>query len=261
VDVDTDHLDLSVVIMARDAADLLPDCLAGVMEAGEVLVVDTGSEDDTVEVARRAGARVEALPWAGFGPTREAAFKMANRGWIFWLDADERVTPALWDAIERAVDDPDGPAGYRLDRRANFLGRWMRGGGWGRDRVLRLFRADAWRLEATRVHEHAMVEGRVGQLEGELLHLTDADLSHYLAKFDTYTSLAAADLHERGRRARWSDLLLRPPATFLRMYLLKGGFVDGWEGLTLARLSALYVHVKYLRLRRLQTGEDDDATA
>jgi glycosyltransferase involved in cell wall biosynthesis len=237
--------------MTREAAGLLPDCLAGVPGAGEVLVVDTGSEDDTVEVARRSGARVETLPWADFGPTREAAFKMATRSWIFWLDADERITPRLWEAIGAEVGRSDAPDGFLVDRRANFLGRWMRGGGWGRDRVLRLFRADRWRMNASRVHEHVEVTGPLGHLAGELLHLTDPDLTHYLAKFDHYTSLAAEDLNERGRRARWSDLLLRPPATFVRMYLLKGGLVDGWEGFTLAMLSAGYVYVKYAKLREL----------
>ncbi len=249
------HPDISVVVMAREAAELLPDCLASVPGAGEVLVVDTGSEDDTVEVARRSGARVETLPWAGFGPTREAAFKMATRPWILWLDADERVTPRLWEAIGEHVGRPVAPDAFRMDRRANFLGRWMRGGGWGRDRVLRLFRADRWRMSASRVHEHVEVDTAVGHLEGELLHLTDPDLAHYLAKFDHYTGLAAEDLHEQGRRARWSDLLLRPPATFLRIYLLKGGLVDGWEGFTLAVLSAGYVYVKYAKLRELRNRE------
>ena len=241
--------------MAREAAGLLPDCLAGVPGAGEVLVVDTGSTDDTVEVARRSGARVETLPWTDFGLTREAAFKMATRPWIFWLDADERVPPGLWAAIGEAVGRPGAPDAFLLDRRANFLGRWMRGGGWGRDRVLRLFRADRWRMCASRVHEHVEVAGPPGHLTGELLHLTDPDRTHSLAKVDRYTSLAAEDLHERGRRARWSDLLLRPPATFVRMYLLKGGLVDGWEGFTLALLSAGYVYVKYAKLRELRNRD------
>jgi glycosyltransferase involved in cell wall biosynthesis len=247
--------------MAREAAGLLPDCLASVAGAGEVLVVDTGSTDDTVDAARRGGARVETLSWAGFGPTREAAFKMATRPWILWLDADERVSPPLWAAIGEAAARPGGPDGYLMNRRANFLGHWMRGGGWGRDRVLRLFRADRWRMAASRVHEHVEVAAPLGRLEGELLHLTDPDLSHYLAKFDRYTSLAAQDLYDRGCRTRWSDLLLRPPATFGRIYLLKGGFVDGWAGFTLALLSAGYVYVKYAKLRELErrNGNGRDA--
>jgi len=255
------HSRLSVVIMARDAAEEIGPCLASVQGAGEILVVDTGSTDATPEIAARRGARVERVQWQGFGKTRAATFGMARSEWILWLDADERVTPELWNAIARVIGgDEQALSGYEVRRRANFLGRWMKGGGWGRDWVLRLFRRDAYEVEERPVHEGVRVAGAVGRLEGELLHYTDPTLTHYLGKFNSYTTLAAEELHRTGRPSRFTDLLLRPPATFLRMYALKGGFVDGMPGFILAALSAAYVFVKYAKLWELDRGVHEEQT-
>jgi glycosyltransferase involved in cell wall biosynthesis len=241
------------MIMARDAAaDIVP-CIESVRGAGEIVVADTGSSDDTRELAAGAGAVVRTYAWEGFGRTRLRIFSDATRPWILWLDSDERMTPELWKAIGEAVTrtDEDPPAGYRIMRRASFLGRWMKGGGWGRDSVLRLFRSDSWKMEEREVHESVSVEGRIGLLEGELLHYTDRTLSHYLTKFNRYTTLAAHEMHEAGRRARTRDIIVRPPWTFIRMYLLKAGLRDGLQGFMLAILSSMYVLVKYVKLREL----------
>ncbi|MFO7767723.1 MAG: glycosyltransferase family 2 protein [bacterium] len=255
------HNRLSVVIMVRDAAEEIGPCLASVQGAGEVLVADTGSTDATAEIAERQGARVERLQWQGFGKTRAAAFALARRDWILWLDADERVTPELWNAVARVIEgESEALSGYEVRRRANFLGRWMKGGGWGRDWVLRLFRRDVYEVEERPVHEGVKVAGAVGRLEGELLHYTDPTLAHYLGKFNRYTTLAAGELHRTGRPSRVSDVIFRPPATFLRMYVLKGGFVDGLPGFILAWLSATYVFVKYAKLWELNRGVHDERT-
>lgn len=256
------HENLSVVVMARDSARELGPCLDSVQGAGEVIVADTGSVDATREVAARHGARVEALQWHGFGKTRTAAFSLADRDWILWLDSDERVTPELWNAVGDLLDDGQNGAlsGYEISRRANFLGRWMRGGGWGRDWVLRLFRKDSFRVVERPVHEGVEIAGAVGRLAGELLHYTDPTLAHYLQKFNRYTTLAAGELHQAGRQARLTDLLLRPPATFMRMYLLKGGIVDGLPGFILAGMSGTYVFVKYAKLWELNRGVHDEQT-
>lgn len=250
------HEKLSVVVMARDVAEELGPCLESVQGAGEVLVVDTGSVDATRDVAAELGARVESLPWEGFGKTRVTAFALAECDWILWLDSDERVSPELWEAIGMVFEkEGDGEvAGYEVHRRANFLGRWMKGGGWGRDWVLRLFRRDAYAVEEKPVHEGVKVEGGVGRLEGELLHYTDPNLTHYLHKFNRYTTLAADELHGAGRRCRIGDLVFRPPWTFLRMYFARGGFRDGMPGLLLAALSGTYVLVKYAKLWELNRG-------
>lgn len=247
------HENICVMIMVRDAAGDIGPCIESVSGAGEIIVADTGSTDATRDLAAAAGATVMEFAWEGFGKTRIAIFGAATREWILWLDSDERVTPELWESVGRAVERTgrNSPAGYEVMRRANFLGRWMKGGGWGRDHVLRLFRSDNWSMEDRRVHEGVSVRGGTGLLEGELLHYTDRTLTHYLNKFNSYTTLAAREMHEAGRRMRPGDILVRPSWTFLRMYLLKGGFVDGLAGLVLAVLSGTYVFVKYMKLWEL----------
>ncbi|MFC1629479.1 glycosyltransferase family 2 protein [Gemmatimonadota bacterium] len=255
------HEQICVMIMARDAAEDIGSCIASVIGAGEVIVADTGSLDATRELAAAAGATVMEFAWEGFGKTRNRIFKTATREWIFWLDSDERVTAELWESVSRAVNrsGTGSPAGYQVRRRACFLGKWMRGGGWGRDSVLRLFRSDSWSMEERKVHEGVSIRGGTDLLAGELLHYTDRTLDHYLVKFNRYTTLAAREMHESGRRMNTGDILIRPPWTFLRMYLLKGGFIDGLAGLVLAVLSGAYVFVKYMKLwelnRSCDTGE------
>jgi glycosyltransferase involved in cell wall biosynthesis len=257
----TAHEQICVMIMVRDAAEDIGPCVESVAGAGEIIVADTGSADATRELAAAAGATVREYAWEGFGNTRIRIFSEATREWILWLDADERVTPDLWEEIGRAVErsDETSPAGYRLRRRANFLGHWMRGGGWGRDLVLRLFRSDSWSMEAREVHEGVSVSGDIGCLEGELLHYTDPTLSHYLVKFDRYTSLAAGEMQAAGKKVRPGDIIVRPPWTFVRMYLLRGGFLDGLPGLALAVLSGTYVFVKYMKLWALNRSADNRA--
>ena len=256
------HENLSVVVMARDAAREIEACLDSVQGAGEVIVADTGSVDATRQVAAARGARVAVLQWEGFGKTRAAAFALAERSWILWLDTDERVTPELWSAIGDVVGGPAERAlsGYEVKRRANFLGRWMHGGGWGRDRVTRLFRRDSYRVVERPVHEGVEISGSMGRLEGELLHYTDPSLAHYLEKFNRYTTLAAGEMHRAGKRTRLADLLLRPSGTFARMYIVKAGFVDALPGFILAALSATYVFVKYAKLWELNRGVRDAQT-
>lgn len=252
--------DLSVVIVARDEERRIGPCLAAVQFADELLVVDTGSTDGTRELARAGGARVEELEWRGFGPTKAAALELARGEWVLLLDADEVVDTELARAIRAVVQGGDAPtAGYELCRRGLFLGRWMRHGGWYPDWVLRLARRDACRMTMDAVHERLEVDGSTARLAGELLHYTDPDLPHYLAKMSTYADLGAQALHAAGRRCRLHHLLLRPPATFWKRYVLKQGWRDGMHGLLLAFLSAVHVFVKYARLWELGHRGDGGA--
>jgi glycosyltransferase involved in cell wall biosynthesis len=236
---------LSVLVITRDEAHNIADCLASVAWADEVLVVDSGSTDGTQELARTTGARVVEHPFESAGRQRNWALPFLRHPWCLVLDADERVTSALASEIVRCIV-ADGPAdGYTLRRRSFFLGTPIRHAGWGRDRVLRLFRRERARYDDALVHESLELSGREDELEAPLLHFTYRTLDDYLAKLASYTARGAADLGRRGERPTLATLLLRPPARFLRMYVLQGGFLDGMAGLVLCLLTAYSVWLKY----------------
>ena len=240
---------LSVLVITRDEAQNIQECLASVAFADEILVVDSGSTDRTRELARAAGARVEEHPFESAGRQRNWALPLLEHSWCLVLDADERVTPELAREIERTVA-ADGPAdGYTMPRRSFFLGTPIRHAGWGRDRVLRLFRRERGRYDDALVHESLELQGRRAELEGALLHYTYRTLDDYLAKLASYTARGAADLQRQGRRPSLPTLLLRPPARFFRMYVLQGGFLDGMAGLLLCLLTGYSVWLKYAQAR------------
>jgi len=243
---------LSVITLTYNEESNIADCLESVRWADELIVVDSGSTDRTVEYARRATANVLSVTWQGYGATRNVALHHATGEWILWLDADERVTPELAAEIkETMVKNDAGVAGYSVPRRAYFLGRWIKHCGWYPSRVVRLFRKTRGVFTENRVHEHLIVDGPTVELQKDLLHFTDPDLHHYFTKFNAYTSLAAQDLKDKGRSFRLSNALLRPPFLFLKMYLVRLGFLDGVQGLILCALSSLYVFTKYAKLWEL----------
>ncbi len=242
---------LSVLIITHNEEENIRDCLESVRWAEEIVVVDAESRDRTVEIARRYTDKIWVRPWAGYAAAKNFALQQCTRPWVLWLDADERVPPELRLEILHTLEYPQH-AGYEIPRLAYFLGRWIHHGGWYPGYVLRLFRRDAARFNENRVHEGVQLEGSVGRLRHHLLHYTDRTLEHYLKKFNQYTSLAAEELADRGKRFRLIDLLLRPPYMFLRMYLLRAGFRDGLQGFLLAGFSAAYVFAKYAKLWELQ---------
>jgi glycosyltransferase involved in cell wall biosynthesis len=244
---------LSVVTLALNEERNIEACLESVRWADEILVVDSGSTDRTVELARKHTPHVVTLPWLGYGATKNRALDLVHGDWVLWLDADERVTPELEQEIRTVLSSGGRQhAAYAVARRAYFLGRWIRHSGWYPSRVTRLFRRSAGRFTEKNVHEELVVDGSVGLLQGDLLHFTDPDLHHYFVKFNRYTSLAAEDLDRAGRRWSAADLLLRPGFQFFKMYVLRRGFLDGMEGFILGVVSAAYVFVKYAKLRERQ---------
>ncbi|MDZ7374320.1 MAG: glycosyltransferase family 2 protein [candidate division KSB1 bacterium] len=238
---------ISVLVMARNEEKNIRDCLLSARWADELVVVDTGSTDATPQLAHQLADRVIHCPWRGYAATKQAALADLRHGWVLWLDADERVTPALAQEIAEAIRSPEYSA-YEVPRLAWFLGRWIRHSGWYPGYVVRLFRKDRSRFSDSLVHEGIEVKGQVGRLRSPLLHFTDPTVAHYLDKFNRYTSLAAEQEWRRGRRFRLTKLLLHPPHTFFRMYLLRQGFRDGVQGWMLALFSAAYVFFKYAKL-------------
>ncbi len=247
------NVNLTVITLTKNEEHNIARCLESVAWAGEIIVIDSGSTDRTVEIARRYTPNVTGLPWRGYGAARNEALARAHSGWILWLDADERVTEELALEIRSivAADDP-AVAGYEIARRAYFCGKWIRHGGWYPSRVVRLFRRESARFSETRVHERLVTDGPVARTASDLIHYTDPDLTHYFAKFNSYTSLAAHDMAEAGRKFSVADLALRPLFQFFKMYVLRLGFLDGIHGFVLCVASSAYVFTKYAKLWELK---------
>ncbi|HUI10481.1 MAG TPA: glycosyltransferase family 2 protein [Bacteroidota bacterium] len=247
---------LTVITLTMDEERNIADCLSGVTWADEIIVIDSGSTDATVEIARRFTPNVVPLPWRGYGAARNAALARARSPWVLWLDADERVTPELGTEIREILDrDDPGVSGYEVARRAYFCGKWIRHGGWYPSRVVRLFRKEAASFSETRVHERLVIAGNVARARHDLLHYTDPDLHHYFSKFNVYTTLAAKDMYDAGKRYAVPDLVVRPTFQFVKMYLLRAGFLDGIHGFVLAAASSAYVFAKYAKLWELEQSE------
>ncbi len=246
-------LPLSLCVITRDAAHDLADCLASARLAAEVVVVDSGSRDDTVEIARRSGARVVVHDFEGFGRQKNFAVAQARNDWVLCLDADERVTPQLAASIATALTSP-AAAAYTMARRNRFLGRWLAHGEGYPDWNVRLFDRRRARWSDDPVHEHVVANGAIGSLDGDLLHQSAESLDAYVAKQNRYTTLQAQAMHARGERASALRLVVSPLARFLRFYVVKLGFLDGVAGLAHIAIGAFASFLKYAKLRALAAG-------
>jgi (heptosyl)LPS beta-1,4-glucosyltransferase len=238
------------VIAAHNESANIEACIASVEWAGEVIVVENDSLDDTVSLAKAAGATVISPPFTTIGVARNQAIVRAKTPWILVLDADERCTPELAQEIQGIIRTTNCQA-FRVPRRNHFLGKEIRHGGWGggKDKPIRLFRREL-RYNGNQVHEQVEVPeaAQMGELENSLLHYTYTSLDQYFEKFVRYSRWWAEQNYARGRRGTAAAVLFKPPAKFVSMYLLKGGFRDGARGLVLAGLAAASVMAKHARL-------------
>lgn len=243
--------ELSVVVITRDEAARLERCLRSVAFAGEIVVVDSGSTDDTVAIARRLGARVEITPdWPGFGAQKNRALALARGRWVLSLDADEWLDEALAAEVARIVAAPPADRAWRLPRLSSFCGQWMRHGGWYPDRVLRLFPREGARFSDDRVHERLLWSGRSADLDGHghLLHESMVTLTVANDKMNRYSSGRAADLAARGRRGGLGRAIGHGLWAFVRTWILRRGFLDGRLGFVLAVHNAEASYYRYLKI-------------
>jgi len=247
-------LPLTLVVITRDAGAQLRDCLASAAFAAEAIVVDSGSRDDTVEIARRMGARVLTREWPGFGPQKNFAVAQAAHDWVLCLDADERISDELGRSLCATMAHPAHVA-YAMARRNRFLGRWLSHGEGYPDWNLRLFDRRHARWSDDAVHERVLTDGSVGRLEGDLLHASGDSLDAYLAKQNRYTTLQAEAMHARGERFSFGRLIFSPLARFARFYLLRAGFLDGTAGLVHIAIGCFNSFCKYAKLRALEQAE------
>jgi len=246
---------LSVCIVAMNEADRIADCLRSADFADEWIVVDSHSTDQTREIAADLGARVIERDWPGHVQQKNFALDAAEHDWVLCVDADERVSPELRASILAALGDDARPDGFEFARRTWYLGRWIRHGGWYPDRKLRLFRRSLARWGGTNPHDHVEMDARVGLLRGDLLHYSYRSIADHLRTIDSFTTIAAREKRARGQRAGLLDLVGRPLWKFLRMYVLKAGFLDGIAGLVVAVTGSFYVFLKYAKLLELQLEE------
>jgi glycosyltransferase involved in cell wall biosynthesis len=222
--------------------------------ADEILVVDSGSTDRTVEIAQKLGARIVEREWPGYANQKNLAAEKASHDWILSLDADESVSEALEAEIWRLKKSGAEFDAYTMPRLAQYLGRWIRHSGWYPDRKIRLYDRRRAKWEGAYVHESLRVDGKIGRLEGNLLHFTCASLSEHLRTMDRYTTLAAEQLLSTGEKPTWSRMILDPPGTFVQTYFLKLGFLDGLEGLAIAYMAAFYNFLKFAKAKFMSFG-------
>ncbi len=245
---------LSVIVITRNEELDLPACLESFRGLdAEIVVVDNHSSDCTREIAEAAGAKVFTRDFDGYAPQKQSALDRTTGDWVLSLDADERLTPELREEIAGVCADSNGsgPIGYEIPFRVHFMGRRLRFGGLGGERHLRLFRRSRGRFGGGKVHEGIAVEGKTGLLRGAIEHYPYRDLDEYLEKMRVYTSQAAAQRREQGRRFRALHHLL-PFWEFFRRVFLRLGIFDGTPGVVWAGLSSFHTWVKYLKLRDLQ---------
>jgi (heptosyl)LPS beta-1,4-glucosyltransferase len=252
---------LSVVMIAKNAADLLPDCLASVAWADEIILLDSGSDDDTVSVAQSAGVKVFInTDWQGYGTQRQRAQQFATGDYVLMIDTDERVTPELRQAIQSVLAAPQPDTVYSIARRNYFLGRFMRHSGWYPDRVVRLYPRERYQYNANLVHESlACDNARVVALNGDLLHLTCRDFASFQRKQLNYATAWAQERHQRGKKTSLTGIFSHTVGAFLKTLLLRGGVLDGKQGWLLAVVNAQYTFNKYTELWALNRGYSEKA--
>ena len=242
---------MSVILITRNEAANIRDCLQSVAWADEIIVVDSGSTDDTPSIAREMGAQVYLhADWPGFGPQKNRALTYASKDWVFSIDADERVTPELRAEIELAMREANAD-GYFCPRLSQFCGRFVHHSGWYPDYVLRLFKRSVGRFSDSLVHESVVLTGSTAKFKTPLLHysyLTQADVER---KVEHYSTAAAQQMFQSGKRSHWLDASLRGGWAFVRTYVLRLGVLDGCAGWNIARMNARTTYLKYRKLSSL----------
>jgi len=240
-----------VVITFNEEKRLMPALKSVEGVADEIIVVDSYSTDDTLKLARRFTDKVYRRRWTNYADQKNYANGKASHPWILSLDADERLSPRLREEIQALKEGEATAAAFSMPRLTCYLGRWIRHSGWYPDRKVRLFRRDRARWEGPYVHEKLVVEGEIRRLRGDLHHFTYRDIRDHLERINTFSTLGAKKLYAARRKCRWFHLVLLPGTRFLKAYILKAGFLDGYAGFIIAFLHGFAVFVRYAKLREI----------
>ncbi|MCK4838870.1 MAG: glycosyltransferase family 2 protein [Desulfobulbaceae bacterium] len=249
---------VSVIIITKNEEANIRACLESLTWVDEIVVVDSGSSDRTVNICREFTDRVYGHDWLGFGPQKNLALEYATGAWVLSIDADERVSNELRDEIVALLSEPRQDA-YEIPRLSSYCGRFIRHGGWRPDYVLRLFRRDQARFSEDMVHERVLFAGQVGRLQNDLIHYSFRDLGQVLAVVNRYSTLGAEQKYNDGQGSGLTRAVLHGLGAFITTYFLKAGFLDGRHGFMLAISNAEGTYYKYLKLMELgwRLGGDD----
>ena len=245
-------MQISAVLITFNEEKRLEPALKSVQGlVSEIIVVDSQSTDDTVRIAGRYTEHVYERNWTNFADQKNFANAKASHPWILSLDADERLSPALRAELLALLPEDPGAAAFSMPRRVYYLGKWIRHSGWYPDRKLRLFRKDRARWEGEFVHEKLAVAGEVLRLRGDIHHLTYRSIAEHLARINQFSDLGAQKLYAAKKKCRWHHLAILPVSRFLKSYILKGGFLDGFAGLVISVFNGYAIFVRYAKLREI----------
>jgi glycosyltransferase involved in cell wall biosynthesis len=246
---------ISAALITYNEEHNITEALQSLSWVDEIVVVDSGSTDRTLEICRQFTPRIFHRDWTGYVDQKNFAMDQARHDWIFSLDADERCSLKLQDEIQELARNEFRRSGYRIPRVAFFMGRWIRHGDWYPDYQLRLFDRKHGRWEGGRVHESVRLQEKPEYLSGEIYHFTYRSLSDYLRRLEIYTNLAAFDYQQQGKSSTPLRLFGNPLVTFIKAYLIKRGFLDGTPGFAVAVMGAISVFFKYAKLYELKRSE------
>ena len=247
---------ISACVICRDEEHNIEDCLRSVSWCDEIVVVDSGSSDRTVELARKFTPNVAFHEWPGYVAQKNYALERTSGEWTICLDADERCTPELRAAIEKELPGADSTAGFEVRRPVKYLGRWIRHGGWYPDWKLRVVRRGRARWEGTDPHDKLVADGPVRRLEADLVHYTYRDFAHQVRIINHFSDVVVAEWMKQGRQPSLLKAIFHPPVKFLECYVWKLGFLDGFPGLVIAVSSAYYVFAKQAKLWERRSVRD-----
>jgi len=238
---------LSVTIITKNEEKNIRRCLESVKWADEIVVIDSGSTDGTIEICREFGCKIIESSWLGFGKTKQFAVDSAGYNWILSVDADEEVTPQLKTKIQSVLQKPQAN-GYRIKRQSFYLNRWILHCGWNQDYPLRLFNRQKGGFNNKPVHEYVVIKGKISKINEILKHYTYPNLTSYITKMENYSNLSAQEAFINHKKATLSKAIIHGILKFFKMYFLNAGFLDGETGLILSINSAFSVYYKYLKI-------------
>ena len=247
---------LSVGIITYNEERNLPKTLEAARKiADEIIIVDSHSTDGTVKMAESYGATVYSEDWKGFGPQKNSVIDKCQGEWILLIDADEELSDELVEKIKKIIDGKSEYDVYDINRCSVCFGKELKYGGWSKQYATRLWKRGTVRVSDSLVHEEFITESTKGKIPEKIYHYSYLTMHDYFERFNKYTTLGAQEYFKRGKKVSWFQIVFNPIFKFIRMYIIRLGFLDGIEGFTIASTSAMYSMIKYFKLREIYKND------